>query len=126
MQTHFTSPYVRKSSKSIPVYREDGRVVGQVGDGVLIKHARRSKHMLQKPMGWAWDETCIAQAEDAGANQTQIHDDETNQVFTASLADFHQHGIFLNRRFGKQICLPLKYWQVTKPGQQLPQQMSLF
>jgi hypothetical protein len=111
---------------STPIYREDGRVVAQVQDGVLVKHAKGSKHMLQKPRGWAWDNTCIEQAETVSANMTRIFDDETDLVYSANLSDFRLYGVPLNRRFGQQTCLPLKYWQVRKLGENPPQQLQLF
>jgi len=113
------------STDSIPVYREDGRVVGQVIDGSLYKKVRRSKHMLRRPQGWAWDDVCLEQAEQVHAESTKIEDEENHVVYMASLSIFRQHGVPLNRKFGKQTCLPLKYWQVKKQGDEVSQQLSL-
>jgi hypothetical protein len=114
------------STSSIPVYREDGRVVGQIVDGSLCKRVKRSKHMLRRPQGWAWDDVCLKQADEVHAQQTKIEDEENDIVYIASLSIFRKYGISLNRKFGKQTCLPLKYWQVHKQGQNPPQQLSLF
>jgi len=114
------------SINSTPVYREDGKFVALVENGVLIKHVRRSKHMLQKPQGWAWDDTCLEQAERLQAHQTQIFDDETGLIYTASISDFRRYGVQFNRHFGQQTCLPVKYWQVSKLGENPPIQLSLF
>ncbi|HEX2924085.1 MAG TPA: hypothetical protein VHS28_08675, partial [Chloroflexota bacterium] len=45
--------------------------------------------------------------------------DEKGQVWEAALALFWKHGIPIDRGYGGQLALPLRYWTVTD-GRQLP------
>jgi hypothetical protein len=107
-----------------PVRNQQGRVCGYIRQGVLEKCACASKHMLRTPKGWAWDDEIITQAEGAGCARTRITDKESGKIYTASLNDFRQHGVMFERRFGRQVCLALAYWQVFKPGEPIAEQLS--
>lgn len=115
--------YHQKTNASIPVYRSDGRPVGEVCGDVLRKTARRA-HMLQRPAAWGWDAAIIDQAEQAGARFTEI---ECNgRIWRASLADFRRHGVRVNRGYGSQIALPLSFWQTRTAGETAVFQPGLF
>ena len=71
--------------------------------------------MLKVPRAWAQDVAVIKSLEQAGVQMLQIIDNDTGLVFFASLSEFVEHGIHIERGFGRQLALPLQYWQ-TKPG----------
>lgn len=93
----------------------DGRIIGWVKNDVLGKKVKASKHMLQKPRGWAWDVSIIDEAEKLGARRTEIFDQESGKYYKASLERFHMHGVKLDRGFGPQLCLPIAFWTITCP-----------
>ena len=121
LQPHSTTFY---TSNSIPVYRSDGRICGEIAGDILRKTARR-EHQLQRPAAWGWDTAIIDQAEQAGARFTEITDDN-GRIWRASLADFRRHGVRVNRGYGEQVALPLSFWQVRKVGETAVFQPSLF
>jgi hypothetical protein len=104
----------------------NGKVVGEVVDGVLRKSIRGSVHMLRQPTAIAWDLVCLEQAEALGATRTEVLDTETGTLYTAPLSAFWRDGIRLNRGFGDQVALPLDRWTVTRPGERVGVQLSLF
>lgn len=112
------------TTKTLPVFNENGRVVGHIENGVLRKTVKRS-HQLQRPAAWGWDTAIIDQAERAGVRFTELTD-ENGRVWRASLADFRRHGVRVNRGFGAQVALPLSFWQVRKVGETAVSQLSLF
>ena len=108
-----------------PVFRGDGKPVGHTEGQTLYKSVNGEKHMLQKPRGWAWDADILEEAERRGATRVEIFDRESNKTYIATLQDFWDYGVGLNRGFGEQICLPLRYWQIVLPGQPPSQQLAL-
>ena len=42
-----------------------------------------------------------------------LYDDETGSKFSAPISDFRLYGFRIGGRFGIEMCLPLKYWEVT-------------
>ena len=104
------------------VRRADGRVVGELRGDTLRKHVKAT-HMLHTPRGWAWDSEIIAQAQRMGATRTELVGEDGTK-YLAPLSDFWEHGVPLSRGYGKQVCLPLAYWQVVKPGD--ARQLALF
>jgi sporulation protein YlmC with PRC-barrel domain len=113
------------NTNSIPIYRQDGKVVGRVQNGVLIVHAKQIKLLVENPIGWAWDDTCIEQAEKVSATQIQIIHDETELVFSATFSDIHRFGIRLHQKSRFQTCLPMNYWQVNIWDKHLPIQVNI-
>lgn len=111
------------TTKVVPVFRADGRPVGEIVGDVLRKTARRA-HMLQRPAAWGWDAAILDTAENAGARFTEI---ECNGlIWRASLADFRRHGVRVNRGYGSQIALPLSFWQTRAAGETAVFQPGLF
>jgi len=108
-----------------PIRAADGRIVGWLKKDTLGKNVKASRHMLQKPRGWAWDVSILDEAERQGVTQTEIHDQETNRVYRAPLEAFRRHGVKLNRGFGLQICLPIMFWEISRLGQNMPKQLAL-
>jgi hypothetical protein len=106
----------------IPIYSEDGRVVGAARDGVLYKAVRQSEHLLKMPRGWAWDVVCLEQAEALFIVTTEIYDSEKNITYRAPIKLFYEKGVRLDRKHNRQICLPLMFWRTNHelPPAQLP------
>lgn len=111
------------TTKAVPVFRSDGRPVGEIVGDVLRKNAHR-RHMLQRPAAWGWDVDILDAAEWFGARFTEIECD--GRVWRASLADFRRHGVRVNRGYGEQVALPLSFWQTRAAGETAVTQLSLF
>jgi hypothetical protein len=100
-------------------------VVGEIIGDCLTKRVRKSKHLLIKPLGWAWDTNILKAAVTSGVTKTELFDIESQLIFTASLLDFEINGIQINRGFGCQTVLPLMYWQRRPIGSKNFEQLSL-
>ncbi len=99
-----------------PQYLRDvhGRqIAGAIRDRYLVKVVRGSKHMLRSPKGWAIDAHALATARAAGAAGVRVEDTETGAVYLADWAAVDAHGWAFDRGHGRQIALPLHYWQVV-------------
>jgi hypothetical protein len=94
------------------IFNQDGVIVGHVKGKSFIKHARGSIHMLRYPRGWANDKTIINDLQSLEVQKIKIHDDESGIIYYTSLSNFTERSFEFNRGHGKQMCLPLKYWQV--------------
>ena len=99
-----------------------GRIVGMVRDHELVKRVQESKHLLRSPRGWAIDAYALSVARTLGALGVCIEDTETGKVYRADLATIDTHGWQFDRGHGRQIALPLHYWQL----QGEPSQSALF
>lgn len=102
----------------------NGRVVGEVRQNVFYKQVHASKHLLRKPEGWASDVCVLDQLEALGVEQMCLTDRESGKRFHATVNDFRLHGIPLDRGFGPQLVLPLRFWRTTQPGQAQYAQLS--
>ena len=107
-----------------PVWRADGRIVGQLGGDVLHKTAKR-EHMLRQPAAWAWDAAILEAAERGGARFTEV--ECGGLIYRATLADFKRYGFPVRRGHGDQRGLALTYWHVRRVGEPpAAVQVSLF
>ncbi len=104
-----------KNSKAKPIVDTRGRVIGRIDGDILSKHARASRHLLRNPLGWCWDKVVLEQAKREGVYLVTIFDDESGMVYVVFLSNFLGFGIPIDRGFGEQLCLPLKYWDVLSP-----------
>lgn len=102
----------------------NGRVVGAVRKGVFHKKVCASRHLLRKPEGWASDIFVLDQLEALGVEQIWLTDRESGKRYNATVGDFRRHGIPLDRGFGPQLVLPLRFWRTTQPGQAQVVQLS--
>lgn len=113
------------NSHAFPVKSERGNAIGEVLAGVFRKdRVFGSKHMMQKPLGWALDVVSLSQAEGYGADLVQLTDIETGLVYRATIHLIKERGVPINRGYGRQICLPLEFWQVNSPVSQLSSQAA--
>jgi hypothetical protein len=101
----------------VDIPRQDGKPIGYVEGGVFYKRLQGSKHMLQKPPGWAYDEFSLRKAEKAGAHLLHILDTETDIIYTAPLKLFWERCFPVNRGYGAQLGLALHRWRARDPNQ---------
>lgn len=110
------------SNDPVRIYDRRGRMIGEVnGEGEarqFQKHLQRSKHFLQSFNAWAWDETTLQQAQNAGARQVLIIDDESGQWYRASMDTVNRRGFRLPFDSG-QIALRLSHFRRKNEGAQL-------
>jgi hypothetical protein len=97
-------------------------ITGALVDGYLRKIVQGSRHMLRSPRGWAIDAHALATARAAGAVGVRVEDTESGRVYLATWAALDAHGYTFDRGHGRQIALPLRYWQLDGA----PQQAALF
>jgi hypothetical protein len=93
------------------IFSCNGKSIGFVKNKVFFKSVRKSRHMLRKPLGWASDIESLEQAEKYGALHFQINDLETGKIFIANIQDFWDFGLRINRGYGEQIVLTLRFWE---------------
>lgn len=97
----------------LQVKTKRGQVIGVVVSGIFRKDkVYGSRHMMRRPHGWALDAASLAQAEGYGADLVQLTDQETGSVYRASISLIKEKGLQINRGYGRQICLPLEFWEV--------------
>ena len=92
-----------------PVMNSEGKIIGSLDSGIFIKRVQGSKHMLRKPPAWAVDSDVLALIRDQ-ASQIFIEDMESGKVYRVTLSLFEEKAIAINRGFGPQKALLLKYW----------------
>lgn len=90
------------------------RAVGAIENGVLSKRVRLA-NQLRKPPAWAMDSDHLDQLRDAGGDAIVLTADDAS-VWRATLEDFDEHALTLDRGHGRQRALPLERWQVRRPG----------
>ena len=105
--------------------KDFGKIIGWIEGDSLNKNISSSKHMLQKPKGLAWDFSVLELARKENLKRICVHDKETGNEYKATLEDIFHYGVRINRGFGEQIVLPLKYWQKKAQGQPSPSQLAL-
>ena len=101
--------------KDIKIHNNSGRKVGYVGfddDGTLRFHKTitGSKHMLRKPLAIALDSSIFAQLKLFGCEYIEVTDWETGFVYVATVEQFEEKSLEINRGYGLQLALPLQDW----------------
>lgn len=84
--------------------------VYSIKNDVLFKSARESIHFLKRPEGIAIDLNIFNEARNK-IKYIQVYGKESGIYFTARVIDFVRYGFVINRGYGEQIVLPLKYWE---------------
>lgn len=92
----------------------DGKVVGNIVDGVLQKKVRRSKHFMRVLNGWGMDTDIFKH----DFNEVKILDTENETLYVSKRDDWLTHGIRKNFGYGHQIILPLRFHEVRHKKQQ--------
>lgn len=95
-------------------------------DHVIFKTGVASNHMICSPIAWAIDKSFLSNAINSGLKCSVIYEKVVGLFYQSFLKDSFAHGIEIDRKaFGNQIVLPIKYRQITTPGQVIPNQMFL-
>jgi hypothetical protein len=89
-----------------------GQTIGYVQGERFTRIARSSRHQLRNPRGWSQDEVIIDTLELMGVKIIAIDDLDCGLRFTASITEYREYGINIDRGHGPQIVLPLNYWKV--------------
>ena len=93
---------------------DDGkRIIGDLTGKIYTKKVQGSKHQLRVPPAWGIDESAVTTIARAGATTIQIHDTEKGIYYSCELATFQTHCLKIDRGFGKQLALPMKWWRVA-------------
>jgi len=100
------------------IFIKSGRAVGTVRGDVFYKGMSSKKHFLRKPPAISFDEQSLKKAFDYGAKKIVIHDKDTNKNYIAKFETVYEKGFKVDRGFGKQIALPLSFWNVEEDAQE--------
>lgn len=105
----------------IELQEENGKVVA----------VRRAlpEHQLKQPPAWAFNEEVVEFFEGMAVDKICIQCED--KEWRCSLDLFLSKGVWLDRGFGKQMALPLKYWnqegqEIKKQGKETNGQLQLF
>lgn len=107
-----------------------GRIIG----ACWVKTVRASVHMLKLPRpAWAVDLSDLQAAEQAGATELELREQERGVIYRVTLETLKTKGQVLDRGFGRQVFLPLGCWCVSGGGGEVApaakvemRQLSLF
>jgi hypothetical protein len=94
----------RTRAQCEPIYRADGRIIGEVRGDTFYKTIHDA-HILTTPRGISSDVDALRQAESAGAKFFCAHHVESRRDYIAPIARFFARGIKLNRGHSPQIAL---------------------
>lgn len=86
----------------VPIYRSDGRVIGEVGGTVFQKHVRGSTHFPREPRSVGFDVSSLRDAERAGAETILVIDDETDTEYRTTFRHFWRKSFAVKRGYGDQ------------------------
>jgi hypothetical protein len=103
------------------VVRDGSKVVGEVLNGVFVKNIYGSRHMLRSPKAVCFGVESLHNAENLGAKEVAVIDQETGKEYRAPLPFVWEHGFNVNRGFGQQVGVTLgdfaKAFQPPPPDQ---------
>ena len=100
-----------------------GRVVGRIEGGWLVKRGLDpGRHQLRKPPAWATDAAHL-RLPVKGLKLICVD----GSVWLGTWGAFERHGFRVNRGYGEQVALPLKWWIVRRRrGKKAARQLRLF
>ena len=114
----------RRKNQGVKIRRADGRIVGEIVNGVFSKSIDASKHFLRVPPAIANDLDVLAQAKERGARVCEITDRETGTTYRATIEKIWRRGFHVERGHGAQIALALSEW--ARDGEPTADQAKLF
>ncbi|MBT4512822.1 MAG: hypothetical protein HOC20_11520 [Chloroflexi bacterium] len=94
-----------------PIHSIDGKIIGRIDGNVLRKRIRGSKHILRTPKAIAIDANAFDREIAPTCKNIEVHDTESNEVYTSTIDNFSQYKMTLDRGHGRQYALPLRYWE---------------
>ena len=98
------------------IVRVDDKIIGQIENGVFTKRVRQA-HMLRTPRAWGIDCKAFLEQIFPKTNRIRIEETETGTVYDISTGVFNRRKGYLNRGFGPQYFVILKYWHEIRKGQ---------
>ena len=81
--------------------------------GVLSKAVQGSVHQLRRPPAWAVQQE-VWVVNQGAITELQITDTETGKVYRTSAENFRRYARLINRGYGYQFALELRFWR-TQP-----------
>lgn len=97
-------------------------------DGILryVRKVDSVRHLLRLPEpSWAFDEAKLLEAQRAGAERVEVHD-ETGKVWWTSLTYVLDRGQRFDRGHGRQVRLALSHWSFLPKDSMSRGQLCLF
>lgn len=99
------------------VYSTDGRIIGTIEGGIYFKSVSARLHQLRRPPAWAVDAAAFDKDIAPHCRGIVITDLDSGKRYSTSIVAFLSRRISLNRGFGKQYALALRWWDELAPGQ---------
>ncbi len=93
--------------------------VYSIRNGILFKRAKKSLHMLHKPVSWCIDRNILDEAKNR-ISYIQIHEVEENYFYIIPIDTFIAKSFIINRNFGEQYCCPIQQWFRSRSPDELP------
>lgn len=84
--------------------------IGSIAGRIFKKVIHGSKHLLRKPPAIAIDASAFSSLIKQDIVLIQVLDVDTQVLYSISMNDFMQNHKTLNRGFGEQLYVELKYW----------------
>jgi hypothetical protein len=104
-----------KNNNHLHVFTSSNKRVGYTKGNTFYKTIKESIHKLRFPPGFASDTSILIEVENRGVKYIKLFAQDTNETYVAKISDFWEHGIGLNRGFGEQIVLPIKFFTIDPP-----------
>ena len=101
----------------IAIFATSGQVVANF-DGVdVVKNVDQKRHQLKHPPAWAFDETVLIRAKELKARNFVIKTRDTRRTYSTSVWNFSKRCRRFDRGFGRQVFLPLMFWECENHDQ---------
>jgi hypothetical protein len=95
----------------------DGKIIGDIEKGVFTKRVDGRVHMLRQPPAWAIDVRAFVKDVRPNCHTIVVEDTHAQLTYSVSVQLFSDKKGALDRRYGAQYYLPLKYWTVRSSSQ---------
>lgn len=110
-------------SNNTPLYL-DGKVVDTVTDNLVLQKHIRPEHFLRSPPGICFAIEILERAVNEGVKSINVICKPKGLIYRCDLTIFMRSSFIIDRGFGVQRALPLKYWRISKIGSPQPMQLS--
>ena len=105
-----------------PLFLDDGRCVGYLLGRNFYKPVKRGQHFLRTPPAIAIDEEVFRNSVEPRCESIVVLECDKEEILEASTSTFLRHSFSINRGYGSQLALVLKWW--SKRNGHESQQMS--
>ena len=99
------------------VYSTTGHIIGEIDGGVFYKHVNPKIHMVRRPPSWATDADSFDREVAPNCHTITLIDMTSEYQYEVSVELFKKHMFELNRRYGRQYALVLKWWTTVPQAQ---------